>query len=176
MGQINPKTLGARSFGYNAGLLTSGQAVTPEYADVAYGLGSLWLVNRAGNRVVPVDPLTTKKQDPISVGTSPTAIAVGDGVLWVANFASDTVTRITVPAAGAAPTSESFPVGDGPIDVAVGVGAVWVANQLDGTVMRLDPESGDVDATISVGNEPQRLAAGEGSVWVTVRAPEDKNS
>jgi serine/threonine protein kinase len=176
MGQIDPRTLAARSFGYDAGLLTSGQSVTPEYPDVAYGLQSLWLVNRAGNRVVPVDPLTTKKQDPISVGTSPTAVAVGEGVLWVANFGSDTVTRLTVPAAGAAPTSDSFPVGDGPIDVAVGEGAVWVANQLDRTVMRLDPESGHVDARISVGNEPQRLAAGEGSVWVTVRAPEDDNS
>jgi serine/threonine protein kinase len=176
MGQINPKTLSARSFGYDAGLLTSGQSVTPEYADVAYGLGSLWLVNRAGNQVVPVDPLTTQKQDPISVGTSPTAVAIGDGVLWVANFESDTVTRVTVSASGAAPTSETFPVGDGPIDVAVGEGAVWVANQLDRTAMRLDPESGHVEGTISLGNEPQRLAAGEGFVWVTVRAPEDQTS
>ena len=46
-------------------------------------------------------------------------------------------------------------------------------NQLDRTVMRLDPESGDVVATIGIGNEPQRVAAGEGSVWVTVRAPAD---
>ena len=57
------------------------------------------------------------------------------------------------------------------MDVAFGEGAVWVVNQLDRTVMRLDPESGDVVATIEIGNEPQRVAAGEGSVWVTVRAP-----
>ena len=44
-------------------------------------------------------------------------------------------------------------------------------NQLDRTVMRLDPETGDVVATIGIGNEPQRVAAGEGAVWVTVRAP-----
>ena len=41
--------------------------------------------------------------------------------------------------------------------------------------MRLDPESGDVVATIGLGNEPQRIAAGEGAVWVTVRAPEDQD-
>ena len=35
-------------------------------------------------------------------------------------------------------------------------------NQLDRTVMRIDPESGDVVATIALGNEPQRVAAGEG--------------
>ena len=39
---------------------------------------------------------------------------------------------------------------------------------------RIDPESGDVVATIGIGNEPQRIAAGEGRVWVTVRAPEDE--
>jgi streptogramin lyase len=63
-------------------------------------------------------------------------------------------------------------VGDGPVDVSVGEGAVWIVNQLDRTVTRLDPQSGEVEATIRVGNEPQRVAAGEGSVWVTVRAPE----
>jgi serine/threonine protein kinase len=173
MGQINAATLVARSFGYDAGLLSSGRSVVPEYPDSAFGLGYLWLVNRNTNQVVSVDPLTTLRQEPVTVGSSPAAIAVGNGVLWVANFESDTVTRITVPASGAAPTSDNFPVGEGPIDVAVGEGAVWVANKLDRTVMRLDPGSGDVAATIGIGNEPQRIAAGEGSVWVTVRAPED---
>jgi YVTN family beta-propeller protein len=64
-----------------------------------------------------------------------------------------------------------FPVGDGPVDVAVDETGVWVANSLDRTVSRIDPESGDVVATIDIGNEPRRIAAGEGAVWVTVRAP-----
>ena len=66
---------------------------------------------------------------------------------------------------------ETFPVGDGPVDVAVDETGVWVANSLDRTVSRLDPESGDMVATIEIGNEPQRIAAGEGAVWVTVQAP-----
>ena len=65
-------------------------------------------------------------------------------------------------------------MGDGPADVAVGEGAVWVLNRLDRTVMRLDAESGEVEATIGLGNEPQRLATGAGRVWVTVRAPEEE--
>ena len=57
----------------------------------------------------------------------------------------------------------------------MGEDAVWVVNQLARTLMRIDPESGDVVATIGLGNEPQRIAAGEGAVWVTVRAPETAN-
>ncbi len=138
---------------------------------MAFGLGSLWIVNSAGNRVVEVDPLTTQEQEPITVGNNPRAIAVGDGTLWVANFDDDTVTRIAIPGQGQTASLSTFDVGDGPVDVAFGEGAVWIVNQLDRTVMRLDPESGDVVAEIGVGNEPQRVSAGEGSVWVTVRAP-----
>ena len=99
---------------------------------------------------------------------------MGPNALWVANFEDDTVTRISIPGPGQTATTTTFDVGDGPVDVAVGEGAVWVANQLDRSVTRIDPESGDVVATIGLGNEPQRVAAGEGSVWVTVRAPEDQ--
>jgi YVTN family beta-propeller protein len=58
------------------------------------------------------------------------------------------------------------------VDIAVGEGAVWVLNRLDATVTRIDEETGEVLATIHVGNEPQHITAGEGFVWVTVRAPE----
>ena len=154
----------------------SSSPVLPQFSDIAFGLGSLWIVNRAGNRVVEVDGLTTQVQPGPTVGQAPTAIAVGADSLWVTNFEDDTVTRIAISGQGQTPTLSTFDVGDGPVDVAVGEDAVWVANQLARTLSRLDPESGDVVATIGLGNEPQRVAAGEGSVWVTVRAPEDKTS
>ena len=72
--------------------------------------------------------------------------------------------------------AKDFPVGDGPVDVAVGEGGVWVASSLDRTVTRLDPATGEIVATIELGNEPQRLAAGGGAVWVSVRAPEPAGS
>ena len=72
----------------------------PEFSDVAFGLGSLWIVNRAANSVVEVDPLTNQKQRDITVSGAPAAIAVGDKTLWVANFEDDTVTRIAVPGPG----------------------------------------------------------------------------
>jgi YVTN family beta-propeller protein len=146
-------------------------AEPPEISDTAFGLGSLWLVNRAANAIIEIDPPTSLKFDEVPVGAVPSAIAVGRGVLWVTNFNDDTITRITV-AEGGVRTTRAFPVGDGPVDVAVGEGGVWVASRLDRTVSRLDPATGKVVATIALGNEPQRLAAGGGAVWVTVRAPE----
>ena len=146
-------------------------ATSREFSDVAFGLGSLWIVDRAANSVAEVDPATNRKLDDVDVGAAPSAIAVGSGALWVTNFDDDTVTRIVLTESGA-PTRDDFPVGDGPVDVAVGEGGVWVASSLDRTVTRLDPATGEIVATIELGNEPQRLAAGGDAVWVSVRAPE----
>jgi serine/threonine protein kinase len=173
LGRVDPGTGEGRAVGLDAGLLTDPGSVLSEYADVAFGLESLWIVDRNTNSIVEVDPNTIQKLRPITVGQAPTAIAVGAGSLWVANFEDDTVTRVQIPARGQTPNLTQIPVRDGPVDVAFGEGAIWVANSLDQTVSRIDPESGEVEATIAIGNEPQRLASGEGSVWVTVRAAEE---
>jgi len=172
LGRIDLRTGAAAQVGLEAGLLTSPSSVLPVFSDIVFGLESLWIVNGAANSVIEVDVSTIQRLRDITVGTSPTAIAVGTGALWVANFDDDTVTRITVPGRGQTVELDTFEVGDGPLDVAVGEGAVWVVSRLDRTLTRLDPESGEVKATIDLGNEPQRVAAGEGAVWVTVRAPE----
>jgi YVTN family beta-propeller protein len=173
LGRIDFRSGAARRVGLEAGLLTSPNAVLPEFSDLAYGLGSLWIVNRAANLITEVDTATIQRQRDITVGNSPTAIAVSPpDSLWVANFEDDTVTRIVIPGRGQTPTLTAIPVGDGPVDVAFGEGSVWVVSSLDRRLTRIDPESGDVKATIGLGNEPQRVAAGEGLVWVTVRATE----
>jgi YVTN family beta-propeller protein len=168
LGRVEPRTGEAMRVGYEAGLLTSTSAVLPEFADIAFGLGSLWLVNRAANSVIEVDPTTIRRLRDITVGRKPSALAIGANAVWVANADDDTVTRIAIPGRGQAPTLTHIPVGDGPVDVAVGEGGVWVANQLGRSVSRIDPKTGDVVATIDVGNQPQGIAAADGAVWVTV--------
>jgi streptogramin lyase len=172
LGRVDVRTGVAAQVGLQAGILTSPSAVSPLFSDIVFGLESLWVVNRAANSVVEVDPATIQRQRDVTVGQGPTAIAAGSGSLWVTNFDGDTVTRIAVPGRGQTPVLDTFEVGDGPVDVAVGEGGVWVVSRLDRTLTRLDPETGDVEATIGLGNEPQRVAAGEGGVWVTVRAAE----
>ncbi len=149
-----------------------GESVPTAFSDIAYGLGSAWVVNWANTSVFEVDPATNKALllHAIPVGNEPMAIAVGAASLWVANYADDTVSRIelTRPRQPTPPVT-TIPVGDGPVDITFGEGAVWVANSLDHTVSRIDPVTNDVEATIPVGREPLHLAAGEGAVWVTVR-------
>ena len=172
--RFDPRTGEARQIGAEEFLLVFQDGLQTQLSDVAFGFGSLWLTNQAGNSVTEFDPGTDRVVSQVAVGGAPIAIAVRARTLWVANFGDDTVSRIEVPEPGVVQqprTVETFPVGDGPVDLAVDETGVWVANSLDRTVSRIDPESGDVVATIDIGNEPRRIAAGEGAVWVTVQTP-----
>ncbi|MGH2694635.1 MAG: PE domain-containing protein, partial [Actinomycetota bacterium] len=112
--------------------------------------------------VVRVDPRSGEVLDEIVVGTSPTAMAAGEGALWVANFAGDTVTRVD-PTTGA---TETIPVGRRPNGIAVGEGFVWVTSAADDEVAIINPGRNRVVGRISVGDQPQGVAVGFGSVWV----------
>jgi YVTN family beta-propeller protein len=171
LGRVDLGTLVGRSVEVEAGLVGTSSALLPQFEDIVFGLGSLWIVDSETNTVIEVDPVVIQKERTLNVGQDPRAIAAGGDSLWVANYEDDTVTRLRIEASGATPDYTEIPVGDGPIDVAFGEGAVWVVNQLDRSVTRIDAESGDVVKTIGIGNEPQRVAAGEGHVWVTVREP-----
>ena len=162
LGRFDIRTNQGRDVGLEADLIAGSSSVLSAFADVAFGLESLWIVDRNTNSIIEVDPVTIQKLRPISVGQAPTAIAVRTDSLWVANEGDDTVTRVQIPGRGQTPTLTQIPVGDGPVDVAFGEGAVWVANSLGRSVSRIDPETNEVVDTIGIGNVPQRLAAGEG--------------
>jgi YVTN family beta-propeller protein len=171
LGRLEPEAEAGTAIGYDAGILESASAVAPEFADVAYGLDRVWLVNRPANSVIEIE--ANRAARTITVGQGPVAIAVGENSLWVACFDDDTVWRIDIPGPGQPPVATAIEVGDGPADVAVGEDAVWVVNRLDGTVSRIDPDRNEVVATIDVGHEPRRVAAGAGGVWVTVGVREE---
>ena len=99
--------------------------------------------------VTRVDP--TGLPTPITVGGSPSAIALGAGGVWVANRGDDTVVRID-PSTRAVTTT--IPVGKAPAGIAFGAGSVWVANSGDGTVSRIDPETDKVIETIDGRRKP----------------------
>jgi peptide/nickel transport system substrate-binding protein len=100
----------------------------------------------------------------VPVGSSPSAVAVGAGSLWVSSYDDNTVSRID-PATHS--VVETIPGVSTPSGIAVGAGAVWVANNFGGTVSRIDPAVNRVVQTIPVGNGPSGVAVGFGSVWVT---------
>jgi YVTN family beta-propeller protein len=141
---------------------------------IAYGLASAWVTNEADGtvtRIVPPDertgPALTPK-NPIKVGRRPNGVTIGGGAIWVANTGGDSVSRID-PAAPLRRATK-IPVGKAPGGIAYGSDAVWVANGGDGTVSRIDPATGNVVATIHIGNSPRRIVVVAGKVFVTVQA------
>jgi YVTN family beta-propeller protein len=153
-------------------LRVTGRTVTAAApAGVAVQSGLVWVVTTDTSAVARYAPRTFEAGElgtPTSVGRRPTAIAAGEGALWVANTGSDTVTWLEP---GTPPVTEQIRVGRSPVAVAVGEGAVWVANAGDGTISRIDPDSREVVETIDVGNQPAGIAVGAGAVWVAVQAP-----
>ncbi len=151
--RIDPRTLQAPASTF-AGDGTAGLVV----AD-----GAVWVLNAGDRTVTHYDPLTLEKRGgAIPVGEDPTAIAAGDGAIWVAERGH--VRRIN-PATG---EITEFRVGSRPVAVVVGGGAAWVVNAGDGTVSRVDTVTGGV-RTIRVGDTPSGIAYADDFVWVSLQ-------
>ena len=111
--------------------------------------------------------------EPVPVGLSPSAVAVGFGSVWVASRNDGTVARIAIAQGSGRPElTRGFPrpsqAGQGPVAIAAGEGAVWVA-AADGTVTRIDPGTEEARRVAAV-PDPGGIAAGGGGVWVTSRS------
>ena len=133
---------------------------------IASGPGGVW-VALAGHltsyvgRIAPSSGQITASGFP---NGRPTAIAVGEGAVWVTNGVdTNTVSQIE---RRTATEVETITVGIGPSAIAAGAGAVWVANSAGDTVSRIDTRPTSIGATIPVGDAPSAIAVGAGAVWV----------
>jgi DNA-binding SARP family transcriptional activator/streptogramin lyase len=125
----------------------------------------------APDSLAVVDSQTNQLLESVPVGRRPTAVAYGEGGVWVANGDDGTVSRIE-------PASRKvvsvIRVGADVRDLATGFGAVWVAGGNTGTLSRIDPASNQVAASLRL-NVPGEdgagpiswVAAGAGAVWAT---------
>ena len=100
-----------------------------------------------------------------AVGDQPTGIASDGEHIWVANFGSDTASRIDRTTGAVT----SFPVGDGPWGVAYDGTYVWVTNSNANTVSRLDPATGAA-TTFPTGGRPFGIAFDGTSMWIANNA------
>ena len=117
--------------------------------------------------MVRVEPGSRRVSQAIAVGNAPSAIAFGEGAVWVTNRVDGTISRIDPETNAVTSTVE---VGASPTAIGIGEGAAWVANAGDGTVARLPPDGGEVERAIDVGGSPSGLAVAAGAVWTSVRA------
>jgi YVTN family beta-propeller protein len=120
-----------------------------------YGDSTLAHVDARGRRIT-ASTLT---------GASSSAVATGDGSVWVANAGDATVQRFHPSTFDEGPIGE-VTVGRQPVALAYGHGALWTANRADDTVMRIDPSTNANVFTIRVGDRPVAVAVGPDAVWV----------
>jgi DNA-binding beta-propeller fold protein YncE/predicted Ser/Thr protein kinase len=98
---------------------------------------------------------------PIPEGIS--ALAAGDGAIWIANRRRSLVSRFDPRRLA---VTRRIPVGsDRPFAIVYGSGAVWVSSPQDGIVTRIDPRSFST-TEIGVGRNPRGLAVRGHAVFV----------
>jgi YVTN family beta-propeller protein len=131
---------------------------------IAFDGTSIWVTNANENTVTPIDPDTSSAGQPVRVGNEPEAVAADANGIWVANTLSRSVTHLST----SGRTLGTTALRSDPSAVAVGEGGVWVASRSGATVTRLDPATGDVEASVPVAASPNWVAAGAGGVWVTM--------
>jgi len=133
---------------------------------VAVGAGKVWAVFGDSTLVSIAESADGPRvSGPALTGSTPAAVVVARGKVWVANSGDATVQRFDPVTFELGPLGRDIGVGERPVGLAYGAGAVWVADRGDGTVTRIDPESGSVK-TITVGADPVAIAFGADSVWV----------
>ena len=135
----------------------------------------------AAGLAIAVSPRSGEVQARVPVGATPSAVAVGEGGVWVLNADDQTISRID-PSSRA---SDTFAIGATPTDLEVGAGAVWIGSggavprgQSAGLVAtalaRVDPGSRAPRATIRLpasgttvasSGGPDRIAVTPRAVW-----------
>jgi YVTN family beta-propeller protein len=118
------------------------------------------------NAVGMIDPGSGEIVGEVRVGARPTALAFGEGGLWVTNADDRTVSRIDPSA-----LEQVNVIGTGrssPSDVAAGAGLIWVPSRSANELVVISPRTNLVDDTISfpLGSGPAAVTVGGGFVWI----------
>jgi len=141
----------------------AGDTFVSQNGSAAVGAGAVWAVF-SDSTLVRIEPTGVSVSGVGFAGSGPTAVVVGDGAVWVANFGDATAQRFN-PATFQEGPVRTISVGRGPAGIAAGEGAIWVAGGGEDAVTRIDPGTSST-VTIPVGDGPAAVAVGEDAVWV----------
>ena len=140
---------------------------------VASGFGGVWVGDSRDGTVTQIDPRARTAVKTIGIGSPVVDLAAGVGGVWAATGGFGEVIRID-PEIGS--VARRFALGD-PDDpvvpsvaaIGAGDGRVW-AGVFDG-IARIEPDSGEILATVDLGRSSAlQLAVGGGAVWATTIA------
>jgi YVTN family beta-propeller protein len=125
----------------------------------------------SADRAVRINPATYEPDGSVAVGTDPSAVVGGGGLVWVASRRDGTVSvvdpdanrvQVTIPASG------SGPVGQGGPGLAYASGSLWVANAVQRQVARVEPDA-EPSALVPIRASPNAIVAAQDVVWVAAR-------
>jgi DNA-binding SARP family transcriptional activator/streptogramin lyase len=125
---------------------------------LAVGGGFVW-VSSGRTRIARIDPQTRKIELITPRGGANSAIAYGEGALWVGGPRA--VTRIS------RASNRAIRLPETPTALAVGYGSVWVASRSAAKLFRIDAETEAVE-TITIEGPATAVAVGHGAVWLAL--------
>lgn len=101
---------------------------------LAYDGDTVWVVDQAGDRVLPLDPVTGRLGTPVEVGIGPRLVTAGADGVYVSSYVAGSVSRVV----DGKPTPRDAATCLTPQGLAEADGVVWVACTSDGEVVGLD--------------------------------------
>ncbi|HET9722847.1 MAG TPA: ABC transporter substrate-binding protein, partial [Actinomycetota bacterium] len=151
--RIDPET-GIVTEEFRAGASPSG---------IAVGDGALWVADGVGASLLRIDP-ASGRSDVVELDGQPTSVAFTEDGVWVA-VAPDEVVLVDPDDLSITLTQ---PTGARPTAIVRAFDSIWVANDLDGTITRLDPSTGNEQATIAVGDGPASIVGAGERLWIAI--------
>lgn len=133
--------------------------------------------DRSDSPARPLQHLQADVAARIAVGSSPQAVTVGEGAVWVtvAQYPQDFTQLVRIDPETSAVESRTRIEEAG--DVAAGGGAIWVLSYDRGAgykVLRINPATDETEAAVPLDCQEachaDQLAVGDGAVWVTLEA------
>jgi streptogramin lyase len=133
-----------------------------------FGFGSLWTITSCGATLVRVDPASNEARDiRIYEISAPQTITIGEAALWISDLRKKAIFKID-------PNNYSVlkimrvPTLSNEASFGVGEGAVWAvtAEDFDSTLTRLNSQSGQIEAKISLPSSGSSVIVAYGFVWV----------
>jgi hypothetical protein len=138
---------------------------------LAFDGETLWVVDQAGDRVLPMDPETGRFGTAVEVGAGPRLVATGPDGVYVSSYVGSSVTRVV----DGRPTTAPAGTCTSPQDLTEAGGVLWVACTTDGRVVGLDattlqvvaelPDLPAADAVVADGDRVYVVGQRGPTVW-----------